>query len=388
MATVGTQVQPASPALSDATTVALGCTQAGTTVVEQIEPATKVVETAPAPGVAVSGAAGVAAAEETVFCPSCKQYKPVKEVYQQEANELTDTKKTNRCRKCNSLKQRIRRIINTGAVTDHDIADMDADARAELFAQGADLFQGDLKKLLVEKVTHSKVVRASQKVQAVGDFVPVESLKAKILAKPDGQADWEKYEEHGIKVTHGVTGKTLMWDPEYKMDISNTDESEISRSRVLEQSQEVKPSSKRRKVEKARKDDQTPAEATGGSDENKQPNVPPKPKSLSAGLIKRLNAAIPKLEQDTLQLSALLLQALAPEAIENFVPKTVKAAEQLKNKFTESVGKLKKIQEAKAGDSKEINSFLKEVNTMKAQAKTVCAEFKQVLDEMEGEEEE
>ncbi|CAK0845572.1 unnamed protein product [Prorocentrum cordatum] len=347
---------PASPAASEAPTLSADVGDAA--------------ESTGAASVSDGAAAACSDGKElTVLCSCCRQHKPASEVYTQAANELAGSKCTARCRKCNSLKERIRRVVKGGHVTDQALADLDPDSRADLFARGADLFSDDLKKLLTEKVTNTTVSKAAHRMKAVGGFVRTAELKAKILAQPGGEARWAMYELNGTTIRHDVTGEELMWNPEYSMELSKSEESELEKKRKTENAAKASAA--------------TPTDQEADADNKVR--VESAPKSLSAGLIKRIAAAIPKLEDDVLQLSAVLLQVTAPENVDNFAPKKVKDATKVKNDLAASIVTLQGLVDTNTGNSKDINVFLKSVNGMKASAKAASAEFKKSIDAMQAE---
>jgi hypothetical protein len=293
-------------------------------------------------------------------CSSCKSPMSTEEMTKtQSGNEIQGSSEQFRCRPCGQVISRIQRRKYTEEQK-RLIRELSPSSRGQMMKQTQSLFGADLDKKVFETTMQSRLRKQATVFAAQGDYHDIEGpdgVKETMKHKP---GDLENLLKNGRRFVCPVFQKEQIWVPKYHMKMTDESVDTEERKRKVEAEFTVKKA-KKEKIPRAIKQ-----EAEGETD-----GLPPPPAPLAEGQIKRLQKAIPKLEDLHLNFVTVLGTCTAPDNRGLVGDRAMEKAEKELKALQTFVQKCKTMEQEKVAPRGSMPAFFKElVDTLTQAQKT------------------
>ena len=286
---------------------------------------------------------------------------------------MTGGKDQFRCDDCNMTRNKLYRLSVNDAELAAGIKGFTDEERHKLYEEAEGLFGDKLKKL----VTHSVCISQSRKMtftlDASAPLQDKEEAKARILAKPDGQAEWDTIMKNTTEITNEVTGRQMIWIPQYTLSKKQEDSMTMEKKRRIEGEETVRPKAKAKGKAKAK----AKAEKPEGPGEEQQPQ----PKALSASVKERLVKSIPKLQAVLTNIATVVAEASAEDMKDNLPPKCLTKANAIQGALDEQLKALQKFHDEQVGEPPVIKTAFSNANTTQKEAAEMVKRLRMYMDD-------
>ena len=272
------------------------------------------------------------------ICCTCRKEKKVRAAGK--GNPMTGGKDQFRCDDCNMTRNKLYRLSVNDAELAAGIKGFTDEERRKLYEEAEGLWGDRLKKL----VTHSVCISQSRKMtftlDASAPLQDKEEAKARILAKPDGQAEWDTIMKNTTEITNEVTGRQMIWIPQYTLSKKQEDTMNIEKKRRIEGEETVRPKAKAKAKEKA----------------------------LSCSVKTRLVKSIPKLQGVLTSLATVVAESSADDMKENIPEEQLTEASAIQDTLDEQLKALQKLHDEQVAASPAIMAAFSKANAAQKDA--------------------
>ena len=240
------------------------------------------------------------------ICCTCRKEKEVR--------AASKGKAQGRCRDCNITRNKLNRLSCNDAQLANGIKGFTQEERQKLYEDADGLMGDKLKKV----VTHAICISQSRKMT-----LALEEAMARILAKPDGQAEWDTIMKNTAEIINEVIGKAMIWIPQYTLSKKQEDTMNIEKKRRIEGEETVRPKAKAKAKEKA----------------------------LSCSVKTRLVKSIPKLQGVLTSLATVVAESYADDMKENIPEEQLTEASAIQDTLDEQLKALQKLHDEQVAAS-------------------------------------
>ena len=308
------------------------------------------------------------------ICCTCRKEKKVRAAGK--GNPMTGGKDQFRCDDCNMTRNKLYRLSVNDAELAAGIKGFTDEERRKLYEEAEGLWGDRLKKL----VTHSVCISQSRKMtftlDASAPLQDKEEAKARILAKPDGQAEWDTIMKNTTEITNEVTGRQMIWIPQYTLSKKQEDSMTMEKKRRIEGEETVRPKAKAKGKAKAK------AKTELGQGEERQPQ----PKALATSVKDRLVKSIPKLQAVLTKIATVVAEAGAEDMKKNIPERQLTRATTIQDNLDEQLKALQKFHDEQVGEPPAIKAAFSNANTTQKDAVDMVKRLRVYMDDAGDEE--
>ena len=132
-------------------------------------------------------------ADDSMYlCGTCREFVDLKDTVEiQKENLMLGNHSQRRCRKCHNLRSRLFTVVKSSGIEGYK--DLSEEERVELYKCGANLFGGQLTKLLQESVTKSRLDKQITSFKRSGEAMDFDEAEEKWRDKPE---EWKSILEN------------------------------------------------------------------------------------------------------------------------------------------------------------------------------------------------
>ena len=293
------------------------------------------------------------------ICCTCRKEKEVR--------AASKGKAQGRCRDCNITRNKLNRLSCNDAQLANGIKGFTQEERQKLYEDADGLMGDKLKKV----VTHAICISQSRKMT-----LALEEAMARILAKPDGQAEWDTIMKNTTEITNEVTGRQMIWIPQYTLSKKQEDSMTMEKKRRIEGEETVRPKAKAKGKAKAK------AKTELGQGEERQPQ----PKALATSVKDRLVKSIPKLQAVLTKIATVVAEAGAEDMKKNIPERQLTRATAIQDNLDEQLKALQKFHDEQVGEPPAIKAAFSNANTMQKDAVDMVKRLRVYMDDAGDEE--
>lgn len=317
-------------------------------------------------------------------CSKCKELIDGLFVQVQAANELTGAKDQFHCKECDNTYGKLKRWFNKDEEAKIGWKKMSTEEKAQAMKDIRGLEGDKLKMKFMQSVTNTSFKRHTWKFSAQGDFEDAKEVEEKLKAEGK-EAEWQQIIANGRFMSDPESGKKLVWRPRYSFGFSNEHQDVETRKRQFDLAEDNCDKALLQQAKKARKEAVDPEAKAGkrkGKDKQNGEDLPQV--ALTPAHIKRLEGALPKLQDDQLKLATTIVQADAPDMKDFITQNTLKAAKTLNGSLSDAIGLIQKYLDAKSAPKGDLTSLLAAVKEGNSQNKIISAKLKEGIKEQES----
>ena len=241
------------------------------------------------------------------------------------------------CKSCHNVENRIYRLQQNG-IDLTGTAELPMDDKVKLFIDSADLKGKDLETLVTERIQRRRELSSVMSFKASETFMDEADVKKHYKDKPDQLAEfWRNSDPIICKLT-----KVQLWGvPVYTREKIDEDKATEIREKDLEHTRrlkaEARPKAKVQQLPQAQEGDNKVA--------------------MTGAKLANMEKLSGKLEEKKLGLAAVMLEAEAPDMVEDMPKATLKKAKELLKTLDERLAFCAKVKQENQGGKEAIKTF-------------------------------